>query len=345
MTAALRVLSPGLLTTVQDLGRPGYAQLGIPGSGALDPVGLRAANALAGNPPDIGALEVVHVGPTFGIDAPSVRMSFAGAEAMIEVFSDLGARCGSPVETMRSIRLLRGEVIRIGALSRGALLYVAVEGGFAIAPVLGSVSTYIRGGLGGWHGRALIEGDRLPLCRDSASDRDECRLDGIDLSVPRRLRAVDGPQIDHFTREQIAAFFDGEYTVCGGDRMGMRLHGRNLSHSQGFDIISDGVAPGSIQISGSGQPIVLLADRQTTGGYPKIATVISADLPALGRVPIGAKIGFERIAIAAAAALRRKLFAEIDGISSRIVPLRSAGDRAPNLLQLNLISGVIDARN
>jgi biotin-dependent carboxylase-like uncharacterized protein len=346
MNAALRVLSPGLLTTLQDLGRAGYQQLGIPGSGALDPVSLRAANALAGNPPDAGALEVAYVGPTFAIDAQSVRMSFVGAEAMIEVFSGMDATCGWPVETMRSIRLRRGEIVRIGSLWHGAVLYVAVEGGFEIEPVLGSVSTYIRGGLGGWHGRALVEGDRLPLCRESASDRNDCRLDGIDLSVPTRLRAIDGPQINHFSNEEIASFFDSEYTVCAGDRMGLRLNGRKLNHSRGFDITSDGIAPGSIQISGSGQPIVLLADRQTTGGYPKIATVISADLPALGRLPIDAKIGFERITIEAAQALRRKLFTEIDGICARMVPLGGGiTERAPDLLQLNLISGVVDARN
>jgi biotin-dependent carboxylase-like uncharacterized protein len=345
MNAALRVLSPGLLTTLQDLGRPGYAHLGIPVGGALDPVSLRAANVLVGNAPDSAAIEVAYVGPTFVIDAQSVRMSFVGAEAMIEVFSGMDASCGWPVESMRSIRLQQGEVVRIGALSRGAVLYVAVEGGFEVEPVLGSASTYVRGGFGGWHGRALVEGDRLPLRRESASDSGDCRLDGMDLSVPARLRAIDGPQIDHFSNEEIAAFFASEYTVFAGDRMGMRLRGRRLNHSRGFDITSDGIAPGSIQISGSGQPIVLLADRQTTGGYPKIATVISADLPALGRIPIGARIGFERITIDAAENLRRQLFVEIDGIGARLVPLPGGiTERAPNLLQCNLISGVVDAR-
>jgi biotin-dependent carboxylase-like uncharacterized protein len=346
MNAALRVHSPGLLTTLQDLGRPGYAQLGIPIGGALDPVSLRAANVLVGNAQDIAALEVAYMGPTLAIDAQSVRMSFVGAEAMIEVFSGVDATCGRLLESMRSIRLQRGEVVRIGALLRGAVLYVAVEGGFQVEPVLGSVSTYVRGGFGGWHGRALVEGDRLPLCQESASDRDDYRLDGIDLTVPKRLRAIDGPQIDHFSNEEITAFFAGEYTVCAGDRMGMRLRGRRLNHCRGFDITSDGIAPGSIQISGNGQPIVLLADRQTTGGYPKIATVISADLPALGRIPIGAKIGFERTTVDTAQALRRKLFAEIDGICARIVPLPGGiARRTPDLLQSNLISGVVDARS
>ena len=202
----LRVLSPGLATTVQDLGRPGYGQLGVPAGGALDPVSLRAANALVGNPPDAGALEVIHMGPTLAIDAHSARMSFAGANAAIEISSGADANSARPIATMRSIRVVHGDVISIGALSGGALLYVAIEGGFAIEPVLGSVSTYVRGGFGGWHGRALMVGDRLPLCRERANERDEYRLDGMDLAVPRRLRAVDGPQIERFTSAEIAAF-------------------------------------------------------------------------------------------------------------------------------------------
>jgi len=125
--------------------------------------------------------------------------------------------------------------------------------------------------------------------------------------------------------------------------MGMRLRGRNLDHARGHDVISEGIAPGSIQIAGSGEPIVLLA-RQTTGGYPKIATVISADLPALGRLPIGAIISFERISMMQAAELRRKLFADVEGINARIARIDDAAEHCPDLLQHNLISGVIDAR-
>jgi biotin-dependent carboxylase-like uncharacterized protein len=342
--AWLRVLSPGLATTVQDLGRPGYGQLGVPAGGALDPVSLRAANALVGNPPDVGALEVIHMGPALAIDAHSARIAFAGANAAIEISSGADANPARPIETMRSIRVARGEVISVGPLSGGALLYVAVEGGFSIEPVLGSVSTYVRGGLGGWHGRALMAGDRLPLCQERANERDEYRLDGMDLSAPRRLRAVDGPQIERFTPAEIAAFFASDYVVAAADRMGMRLRGHKLNHAQSHDVISEGIAPGSIQIAGSGEPIVLLADRQTTGGYPKIATVISADLPALGRLPIGARISFERISMAEAAELRRKLLADIEGINGRMARIDGAVERSPDLLQLNLISGVIDAR-
>jgi biotin-dependent carboxylase-like uncharacterized protein len=347
MTPGLRVLSPGLLTTVQDLGRVGYQRLGIAVSGALDPVSFRAANALVGNPLGTGALEVAYLGPTLQIDAEAVRLSFVGEHAEIEILPDVTAINGQRIEPMRSIRLRRGEIVRVGSLSGSALLYIAVEGGFDIAPVLGSVSTYIRGGFGGWQGRALQAGDRLPLRSGRPSERDDCRLDGLDLSRPPRFRAIVGPQHNLFSDREIATFFDSEYSASSdSDRVGMRLCGPQVHDARDVNMTSDGIAPGSIQVPGSGQPIVLLADRQTTGGYPKIATVISADLPALGRVPIGAKIAFEPISVEVAQDLRRKLAAEIEQIYDQIVPIdRDAVEIATLLLDCNLISGVIDAQS
>src|ERR1700704_2602612 len=347
MSAALRILAPGLLTTVQDLGRPGYQSLGIPVSGALDPVSLRAANALVGNNQDAGAIEVAYVGPTLAVEADDVRLSFVGAQAAIDILPDATATTGERIATMRSIRVRRGEVIRIGSPSGGAGVYGAAGGGFDIPPGLGSVSTCLRGGFGGWQGRALAAGDRLPLRRSAASARDECRIEGLDLRAPARVRAIAGPQKDYFSETEIASFFAGQYTVCAGsDRMGMRLQGRPVDHARGYNITSDGIAAGSIQVPGNGQPIILLADRQTTGGYPKIATVISADLPALGRLPMGATIAFEQVTIEAAQALRRDLFSEIERIGEKIVPISPAAtDMAPMLLDHNLISGVVDAHN
>jgi biotin-dependent carboxylase-like uncharacterized protein len=345
MTPALRVLAPGLLTTVQDLGRAGYQRLGIAVSGALDPVSLRAANALAGNPPGAGALEIAYIGPTLAVEADDVRPAFVGAPASIEILEDASATSGRQVDTMRSVLLRRGEVVRIGSLSGGAVLYVAVEGGFDIAPVLGSVSTYIRGGFGGWHGRALVAGDQLPLRRMQASEREELRLEGLDLERPQRFRVILGPQSGHFSQRGIETLLASEYTVSAeSDRVGMRLDGPPVEHARNADMTSDGIAPGSIQVPANGQPIVLQVDRQTTGGYPKIATVISADLPALGRLPIGAKVSFEPVTLEVALALRRKLVAEIEGIYDRLVPL---GPDEPDfmLLDANLISGVVSARS
>jgi biotin-dependent carboxylase-like uncharacterized protein len=346
MKPGLRVIAPGLLTTVQDLGRPGYQHLGIPPSGALDPVSMRVANALVGNAAGTGALEVAYLGPTLAVEADSVRISIAGGEAPIEILPEGAGFGGARVESMRSVCLRRGDVVRIGSLSGATVLYVAVEGGFDIAPELGSVSTYIRGGIGGMNGCALQTGERIPLLRDAATERDECRLDGLDLSQPPRFRVIVGPQLDYFSEQALTRFFASEYTVgVGSDRMGMRLDGGPIDHLRGFDITSDGIAPGSIQVPGSGRPIVLLADRQTTGGYPKIATVISADLPALGRLPIGAKIAFEPVTMEAAEAARRQLYDRIERLADQIVPLeRASPDVTARLLDCNLISGVADAQ-
>lgn len=345
MTAALRIISPGLSTTVQDLGRVGFQQLGVAVGGALDPLAFRVANALVGNPANTGALETLYVGPTFAIEADDARLGFAGADAAIEVLDAPDADRGEPIPTMQSVRVRRGQIVRIGSLKDGASLYIAIEGGFAIAPVLGSVATDCRGMMGGWQGRALIAGDVLPLRRAGASEREECRCDGLDLAVPSRFRAVLGPQSEYFCDEDIERFFAGEYTVsAGSNRMGMRLEGSPIRHRRGFNIVSDAIVSGSIQVPGSGQPIVLLADHQTTGGYPKIATLISADLPAIGRLPIGAKIAFAPVTVEEAVAARRELCAAVDEIGNRIVPVSPAPAAvAARLLECNLISGVYDA--
>jgi biotin-dependent carboxylase-like uncharacterized protein len=342
---ALRVLTPGLCTTIQDLGRPGYQKLGVPVSGALDPVSLRAANALAGNAPSVAALEVAYVGPALVVEADSVRLSFVGAQAPIDIFPNETSDTGTRITGLRSVMLHRGQVIRVGSLSSGMVLYVAVEGGFDIPPTLGSVSTCLRGALGGWQGRTLITGDALPLCRNQANERSEVRLEGFELRAPARFRTVDGPQRHYFSDREAASFFDSEYTICpSSDRMGMRLSGPAITHAGSFNITSDAIAPGSIQIPGNGQPIVLLADRQTTGGYPKLATVISADVPALGRLSIGAKIRFEPVSIETAVAARRKMIDDIERIGEKVMPLRRTGSEiTAKLLESNLISGFVDA--
>jgi biotin-dependent carboxylase-like uncharacterized protein len=344
MTASLHVVAPGLLSTIQDRGRVGYQHLGVPVSGALDPVSLHAANLLVGNPPDAGALEVACTGPTLVVEADSARIAVAGANAAIDILPDAAATAGRRVAPLQSLHLRRGEALRIGALTGATVLYVAVEGGFNIAPVLGSVATDIRGGIGGWQGRALAAGDRLPLRQPRASERGEVCLETFSMRPRPRVRVIKGPQDDHFPEREVAALLEGEYAVGPSDRMAMRLAGRALRHSRGFDIASDAVAPGSIQVPGNGQPIVLLADRQTTGGYPKIATVISADLPALARLPVGARVAFEAVSVAEAEAARRDHIAELAAMQDRIVPLRRAGDDiVPRLHECNLVSGFVDA--
>ena len=344
MKAALRVVAPGLMTTIQDLGRVGYQRLGIPVSGALDPVSLRAANLLVGNPPGLGALEIAYQGPTLEIEAESVRVAFAGASAAIDVIEgENGA--ARRIAPLQSVRLRKGETLRIGPLSGSAVGYLAVEGGVDIAPALGSQSTLSRAALGGLDGRALRVGDLLPLKRSETPEREEAMLPSLDLAPPKRIRVVFGPQDDYFTEKGKKTLLESTYTVSpASDRMGMRLAGPALEHAKGYNIVSDGIAPGSIQVPGNGTPIILLVDRQTTGGYPKIATVISADLPALGRLTPGATIAFEAVDVPAAEAAHRQFRSDLDALASRIMPARTKPviDES-KLLGSNLVSGMVDA--
>ena len=348
MKPALKVLAPGLMTTVQDFGRPGYQRLGIPVSGALDPVSLRAVNLVLGNPPGMGALEIAYQGPTLLVEADSVRVALAGSISPVDILSGEGASGDQQIPPLQSVRLRNGQVLRVGGLSGIAIGYLAVEGGFNIAPALGSQSTYARAGLGGFAGRALRAGDLLPLRQARAVERDECMLSSLDRALPKRFRVVLGPQDDYFTDQGKRTLLESTYAVSpASDRMGMRLEGPTLEHGpKGYNIVSDGIAPGSIQVPGNGLPIVLLADRQTTGGYPKVATVISADLPALGRLAPGAKVAFEAVTINAAEAAHRQLASSLAAMPDLIVAVRRAAtvDEAA-LLGSHLVSGMISAHD
>lgn len=340
MTAALEIIAPGMRTTLQDLGRTGYQKLGVPTAGALDPVSLRIANLLVGNRPGEAALEISYLGPTIEVMAASVRIALAGSAIGVDVTRD-GESWRVP--SCQSVRLRQGDQLRVGGFGDTTVAYLAVEHGFDIAPVLGSLSTLIMATLGGFHGRALRAGDMLPLRRDTADARDEVRLSPPARPRPARFRVVLGPQHDLFTPAQIGTFLSATYKVAQtSDRMGMRLEGPALDHT--ISLISDGSAPGAIQVPGNGLPIVLLADRGTTGGYPKIATVVSADLAALGRLLPGAPIGFEAVSVADAEAARRTLEASIIALRSQLQPVRDGGAVALDaLFSHNLISGVVSA--
>jgi biotin-dependent carboxylase-like uncharacterized protein len=345
MTAALRVVVPGLMTTLQDLGRPGYQRLGVPVSGALDQMSLRAANLLVGNGAGVGALEIAYQGPTLSVEADSVRIAIAGGHAPIDILQPSGNR--GRLAPFQSRRLVRGEVLRMGVLGGSAVAYLAVEGGFDIDPVLGSQSTLTRAAIGGFKGRALQAGDVLPLKQAAAIERDERILAPFDLTPRKHVRIVLGPQDDHFTPAGLKTLLTHTYTVSRAtDRMGMRLEGPPLEHSsKGYDIVSDGIALGSIQVPGNGLPIILLADRQTTGGYAKIATVVSADIPTLGRLAPGASIAFEAVGIEVAEAAARRLARDVATMASRVASVRRPLDIDwKRLMAENLVSGVVSAR-
>ena len=341
---ALSVLRPGLFTTVQDGGRGGYADIGVTPSGALDPLSMRLANALVGNAETAGGLEIVHAGPELEVAAPSVRLAFAGAEARGGIAFAGGET--APVPADRSFLLRAGDRLSIDRLEGAAVGFLAIGGGLDLPSVLGSQATHARAGLGGLDGRPLIAGDALPLVHGEASGGD-LALSGSParLFAEGPIRVVLGPQDDAFTADALAAFLSGPYRIGReSDRMGLRLEGPKLAHAGAFEIPSDGIAPGSIQVPGTGQPIVQMAERGTVGGYAKIATVASADLPRIGRARQGDDLSFTAVTRAEAEDLRRAQEAALQALIRGMGPAPTVGAPDPALLGgANLISGVWDA--
>ena len=316
MTPALKIIAPGPHTTVQGKPRIGFQDVGVPASGPLDRISLRLANALVGNAADAPALELLLQGPLCEVTTESVRIALVGCAAPLEVRSH-------PPRTIpagQSVRLTQGVVFRIGPLVDSACAYLAVEGGFHCAPVLGSPSTYVRGGLGGLNGRRLEKGDRVPMVLGAVPERAERSLaEPFDPGYERTIRVVLGPQDDHFTDVGVRTFLSATYTVSPqSDRMGFRLEGPVIQHVNDYNIVSDGVVSGSIQVPGTGRPIVLMVDNQTTGGYPKIATVISADLPIIGRRRPGRPVRFAAVSVREAETARREQEAALAAQVSRL---------------------------
>ena len=336
---ALRVRTPGLLTTVQDLGRVGFRRFGVPTSGVLDVVALRLANALVGNPADAAGLECLGIGPELeAIDAP-VRIAFIGAAPGASILRGDDTR--TPFLPGHSATLSPGDRVVFGALVTFGIV-VAVEGGIDAPPVLGGRSTYLRGGFGGLAGRALAAGAVLPIGAP-ASARPEWRL-ARDWRTPddAPIRVVLGPQDDAFTAEGLAAFLGQPYTITtSADRMGFRLEGATpIVHSTGPDIVSDGAVAGSVQVPGSGQPIVLLADGQSVGGYTKIATVISSDLPSFVRRRPGERVSFQAVPQAQAEVFAREHARWLKDMIAAIEPFVD-GLNVQALYDRNLVSGVV----
>ncbi|MBA3336474.1 MAG: biotin carboxyl carrier domain-containing protein [Chloroflexia bacterium] len=294
--SALSVRRPGLLTTVQDLGRPGLGRFGVSAGGALDQGALILGNRLVGNEPGEAGLEISLIGPELVITGTSpVTIALTGA--------NLGAtRNALPLPRWESVSIAAGDVIAFapdGGEGLGARAYLCVAGGFAIPPVMGSRATDLFGGFGGWQGRPLHSGDEVPL-RGATGPLPQRRLRTPPPDYPSELiiRVVLGPQHDRFTGEARATLLSATYTVTPtSDRMGIRLSGPPLALTHGADMLSEGIALGAIQVPGDGAPIVLLRARQTIGGYPKIATVIGADLDALAQARPGDCLRFETVTV------------------------------------------------
>ena len=288
----LNVIKPGLLTTVQDLGRTGYRSAGVPLGGAMDRPALRAANRLVGNPEDAAGLEITLLGP---------ELEFLGDTTI--------AVCGAEFEGVpagKSSLMRSGERLRFGRGIRGCRAYLAVAGGIAVPEVLGSRSTYLRGGFGGYLGRSLRPGDRLDRHEGKGGRGQAAKVDrrnGGQLLQPDPfavVRAVQGAQGAEFGR----ALFEAEFKVSPqSDRMGIRLSGPKLERRAGAELVSGAVVPGTVQVPPDGQPIVLMADAQTIGGYPQAAHVSTADLPILAQLKPGDSVRFREISLEEAQSL------------------------------------------
>ena len=343
----IEILDCNGYATVQDLGRPGYRHLGVPLSGALDSGLLQIANALAQNPVSAAAIEMRLIGPRLRTRMPLIISLAGSVDGVIE--STSGDR--RPARAWASHRLLAGDTLKLGPVHSG-VAYLGIAGGIDVPPVLGSRSTYERAHFGGFEGRRLAAGDRIEIVRAGQPERGEensrreLRLPEPPLLKDRAIRVLAGPHSEHFTDKARSRLTSEEFVVSRqADRMGLRLEGPRLDHDPqlGSDIVSDAVTPGAIQVPGDGQPIVLLADCQTVGGYPVIATVISADLPRLGHAVPGQSLRFVEVDYRQAVVARCCAATEL---TDRIASIRAnhAEFDSEALFAANLIDGVFDAQ-
>jgi biotin-dependent carboxylase-like uncharacterized protein len=329
----LVVKACGPMTTLQDRGRLGYQRFGVSPSGAMDRRALAMANVLVGNSPETASIEFMNLGGAFAAEGGDVRVALVGAGSSLSID-------GTAVAPQTSVLLKEGQALEVGHPRTGTFAYLAIAGGFGVEPQLGSLSFHLRSRLGGLNGTALKAGDRLPC--GAAQDGDPMQLA---LALPEEadpIRVMLGPQDDYFTPESICLLQESEFTISSqADRMGFQLTGPRLEHAKGFNIVSDGIVDGHIQVPGSGQPIVLMRDRQTAGGYPKIATVISADLSRLAQMRPGTAVRFRVVQRDEAVAAARQLKDWIAALPSHLTPVRF-DLTTEHLLSRNLIGGMVN---
>jgi antagonist of KipI len=285
-----KILKPGLQTTVQDSGRLGYQQYGISPSGVMDSYSMKLANILIGNPAGEAVLEAAIVGPSLeALNDVSIAICGGDLQPMVN---------GQEMQMWKSFVLKKGEALSFGKLKSGTRAYISFAGGINVPLVLGSKSTFINGKLGGFNGRALETGDIL-YGHPAVVKNKFLHPDLIpEFKKQLAVRVILGPHLEKFTKGTIEQFFSNGYMISAqSNRMGYRLNGPKLSHLGGADIISDAIPLGGIQVPANGQPIILMAERQTTGGYARIATVISVDISVLAQAQPGSVIRFKKVSI------------------------------------------------
>ncbi|HHW37358.1 MAG TPA: biotin-dependent carboxyltransferase family protein [Bacillales bacterium] len=300
---SVKVIHPGLLTTIQDLGRVGSQKFGVIVSGAMDPFSLRMANLLVGNAEGEGALEITLFGTTLQFESDQL-VAITGGDLQPTID-------GEKAPMWRPILIRKGTILKFKSAITGCRAYVAFAGGIDIPDVMGSKSTYLRAAIGGLQGRALQKGDELTCGHYSKIAMSFVqqleRLNShfswsvnytefISFEQTQTIRVLRGSEFERFDQSSQQAFFSLPYTLTTqADRMGYRLEGKPIQLSEKFELLSEGVTYGTIQVPSNGQPIILMADRQTTGGYPKIGQVISVDLPRLAQLQPKAAILFKEV--------------------------------------------------
>ena len=317
----LQVIQPGMLSTIQDRGRYGYQRFGMPTTGAMDTFALRAANALLGNDDNAAGIEATVLGPRLEVLTDS-RIAITGANVSPRLD-------GEPIPMWQAVAVPEGSRLEFRGPSDGMRAYLAVAGGIDVPVTMGSRATYVKAAIGGVDGRPLRAGDTLHAFGEDSTALTPTGAMPPD-AIPKygsshELRVVLGPQHASFTQTGIDTFLSATYTVSiNSDRMGYRLEGEPIEHTAGPDVISDGTPLGAIQIPGDGQPIILLADRGTTGGYTKIATVISTDLSKVAQAMPGHTVTFKAVSVEEAQDIYRCQEALLNSIRDSVAPPRIA---------------------
>ncbi len=287
----IKIINPGLLSSIQDAGRYGYQQFGMPTAGAMDTDSLHFANWCLGNHPNEACIESTILGASIEFLFDTC-IAICGAKLQAKIN-------GKSVDMNRSLQIIAGDKLEMGMAQSGCRIYLAIAGGFNIPKLMNSKSTYLRGKFGGYRGKALAAGDELEVNETNET---------VNRILPEELitnyasfseiRVTAGAEVKRFTQNGIKTFLCSTYTVSPqSDRMGYRLSGEKIEHASGADIISSGIGTGAIQVPGHGEPIIMMADHQTVGGYTKIANVITADLPLLGQMKPGDKLSFKEVSL------------------------------------------------
>ncbi|MFJ7888241.1 biotin-dependent carboxyltransferase family protein [Lysinibacillus xylanilyticus] len=301
----IKVLQPGMLATIQDLGRYGLQKFGVIVGGAMDSISLRIANLLIGNSEGEGALEVTLYGTTLLFETDElIAITGGNLQPTID---------GKEAPMWRPLFIQKGSVLKFNTANSGCRAYVSFSGGIQVPKVMSSKSTYIRAGIGGFQGRKLLKNDVFELDRRSELGEDlfkQLKKEPTPLSwsadytsfvtfnKTQTIRFIRGSEYQHFDEENLKKFFSTPYTITThSDRMGYRLEGEAIQLKEPFELLSEGVTFGTIQVPSNGKPIILMADRQTTGGYPKIAQVIAADLPSLAQMQANGRVYFKEVTL------------------------------------------------